>query len=219
MSCIGYFEKQTRHVPQDPYMVYIYIPTWMVGFFIYGLHVGKYTSPMDPMDVSRSICWHSDTVLTSTMGMDFDWMCPRERTTELRIEDGGKSQDVWVSPVEQQKAPWNQQQVCPWKGKVETIRILKRNFINSNCQPPIFRCENVGFRVCVLFVFCNGSFTTATPKVFGKKRQCFLNRFFCLYSLLKRSNISFSNKEINLSNLRYHENTSWGSIGSGLCGV
>ena len=26
-------------------------------------------------------------------------------TTELRIEDGGKSQDVGVSPVEQQKAP------------------------------------------------------------------------------------------------------------------
>ena len=39
----GYFEKQTRHVPQDPYMVYL--PTWMVDF--YGLHVGKYASPMD----------------------------------------------------------------------------------------------------------------------------------------------------------------------------
>ena len=30
----------------------VYLPTWMVDF--YGFHVGKYTSPMDPMDMEPS---------------------------------------------------------------------------------------------------------------------------------------------------------------------
>ena len=28
----------------------VYLPTWMVDF--YGFHVGKYTSPMDPMGMN-----------------------------------------------------------------------------------------------------------------------------------------------------------------------
>ena len=45
------YDKPLYKIYRDPYpigsMAMVYLPTWMIHF--YGIHVGRYTNPMDPM--------------------------------------------------------------------------------------------------------------------------------------------------------------------------
>ena len=48
----GFYSRPLSIVPYNPIgsMGVVYLPTWMAE--IYGFHVGKYSSPMDPMGIT-----------------------------------------------------------------------------------------------------------------------------------------------------------------------